>query len=345
MKITKGNPSTNILTSGINEYRLNKAITSSGYPLQTIISNSLRKEFSVLDEWSYIDRDTGELRTIDILAQLPMYDSVSHLHIRPKLTLIVECKQSELPYVFFLCPERPYNIEFPLLAGLGIDKIEVTTDDSASIWEFDPMNLLELDEHKFYKDPNYCSTFSKCVRKGQEIELSGSEAYNNLILPLVKSLIHFKNAEKPIETFTYFDSFLTIGLGILNAPMVGVKITASGNENVMIPWVRVIRHEYVEDIKSWDKSKLYAIDVVHKDYFEKYLSNHVLPFAHDFASLALKHEKEISSGKGFISGLSNDGWADFEKRLMPRGIKENSIRTKNLFLSIGKAVLGKKIPD
>lgn len=145
MEQTFNNPPTNVLGAGITESNLANAIQQSGYPLQTIIANYLRSNFSVQDEWGYIDRDTKELRTIDIFAQRALYDIYEEQPlIRPSLNLMIECKQSELPYIFLLSPTQPWLLDFPIIAGLGQDEIQITTDDSASTWNYSPTHLLGL---------------------------------------------------------------------------------------------------------------------------------------------------------------------------------------------------------
>lgn len=69
MEIFKDNPLVNVLAAGLTEEKLNHAALKSGYPLQTRVTSDLRNEFSVYEEWSYIDDKTNELRTIDLLAQ------------------------------------------------------------------------------------------------------------------------------------------------------------------------------------------------------------------------------------------------------------------------------------
>src|ERR1039457_6168958 len=93
----------NILPEGMTLNQLEEAVTHSGYPLQTATSEFLKEQFSVLPEWGYRDRSTGELRTLDILA----IDSLTpdklerETKVWPFLAVLIECKQATLPYVFF----------------------------------------------------------------------------------------------------------------------------------------------------------------------------------------------------------------------------------------------------
>jgi hypothetical protein len=322
------NPISNQLGSGLTENQVLNAIEKSGYPLQTIISDTLRRQFSVQEEWSYIDRDSKDLRTIDILANLRLYDWDSQPRVRPQLNLLIECKQSQLPYVFFLTGSPPGLPDFPMLAGLQKDEIVITSDDDPSSWHYGVLQALGLVTDPFQLSPSFCHIFSKCVRKGSELELSGSEAYNGVVLPLIKALQHFAIAEKPVQTALYFDAHLTVAVGVLDAPMVGVKMAGGVTELVLLPWVRILRHEYLSDADHWHRSKLWVVDVVHKEYFSEYIEKHLVPFVQRFAQLAIKHQHVIATGKGFASGMGRESWSNIEGRIQPMPLGTSIRRTR-----------------
>ncbi len=74
MKFYNKNPETNKLKNGIKITELESAIIKSEYPLQTIIANKLRSQFNCQEEWSFIDKQTKEIRTLDIMASKMLFD-------------------------------------------------------------------------------------------------------------------------------------------------------------------------------------------------------------------------------------------------------------------------------
>jgi hypothetical protein len=80
-----------------------EAIEASGYPLQLVVADILRqRNLNVREEWSYIDRESGKLRALDLYAQKWLRDfATDQPRVTPELHLFIECKQSRLPYVFF----------------------------------------------------------------------------------------------------------------------------------------------------------------------------------------------------------------------------------------------------
>jgi hypothetical protein len=321
-----GNPSENSLSSGVTEAAIRAAVKKSGYPLQTVVSQMLRSRFQVSEEWSYIDRDTGDLRAIDILAQMRLYEFESEMRIRPQLDLLVECKQSDLPFAFFLSSGRPWRVDFPVIAGLRADKVTVTSDDDPSSMTFGVLDALEVSDDVFFTVPQYCTTFSKCVRKGTDLQLSGTDAYSGLVLPIIKAQQHFVASQKPVETAVYFDMHLSFAIGVVDAPLIAVECVREDPDLKLIPWVRILRHEYISNNEHWDRSKIWAIDVVHKDYFSVYLNDYLLPFADRLAKLALRHQQVLASGRGFVAGMGKNWATKIESRLSPASVSTISAR-------------------
>lgn len=344
MEAIPNNPLTNKLGSGLTEADLLAAVSKSGYPLQTIVANLLRSQFHVQQEWCYLDKDTHESRTIDILAEKSLFDLTQEQpRVRPTLDLLVECKQSALPYVFFLTANKPWVPYFPLLGGLFKHALTITTDDDASTWEFTVLDALALDSHPFIKkEPKYCMSFAKCVRKGSEVELSGDESFHGLILPILKAMHHFQLAESPPKTAYYFDCHLIIGIGVLDAPMVGVRVSEQSHDLELLPWVRVVRHE-TDETPDWNhRTRLFAIDIVHKDFLQDYLGKHVLPFAEEFCKLVIKHQQVLASGKAFATGMGKYWSHNIEQRLEPVKMRAQVKRTKVIGRNIFRLLTGRK---
>jgi hypothetical protein len=234
------------------------------------------------------------------------------------LTLLIECKQSPLPYVFFLS-QGSVVPEVPLVVGLRSPEIVVTTDDDHSTWHPKVLHALGQDLGPFVVDPPTCATLSKCVRKGSEISLSGEESYNSVVLPLMSASSHYERVARPPDTAFYFELSLALAVAVLDAPMVGVSLTENGSSLSLVPWVRLVRHEPSREasMHGWF-GRLGAIDFVHAEFVETYLRDHAEPLADEVGRAAQRHHEELATGRGFAVGLGADSWTDFEARLRPR---------------------------
>ena len=304
------------------------AIDRSGYPLQTLVAECLGKSLRVREEWSYVARDTKALRTIDIMASRPLYDPQDcDTRVRPQLDLIIECKKSELPFVFFATRHDPSISSFPIVAGLNHTAVELVTDDDFSTFTLPILDVLSLDTHAFLTYASLSNTFSKCVRRsGGDLELSGDDGYNGIVLPLVKAAAHFEIAEQPRSTHVYFDAHIAVPVAVVDAPMMFLELVNGVSVATLKPWVRVARHEYDRESDEWHKDRLWALDVVHIDFLETYIEEHLMPFAHEFGLRALAHHEELAEGKGFATGLGDDLFSNLEKRLCTRPVMNKASR-------------------
>lgn len=343
MKNVKNNPTSNILQAGVTEEKINVAIIKSGYPLQTRVSKQLSGQFHVQEEWSFADKKTGEIRSTDILAEKWFWEKEKKQpRVRPNLNLIIECKQSELPYIFFLSDHTLWAPNFPFIAGLSKDDLTLTTDNDPSTWMYSVTDALSLSYDDFLtKGPLFCNKFSKCERKGSDLLLSGEMPFNEIIYPLLSAMNHFKLAEKPPSTAYYFDLHLVIGIGVLDAPMLGVKVEDQKHELISLPWVRVVKHQTDKNPDFTHKNNLFAIDIVHKDFLAEYINKHVLPFAERFSKLAIKHQEVIANSKGFVSNMDGIKRTEIEKNLLPISFKNQQNRYKVMIKNVAKLVAGK----
>ena len=342
MKQAANNPTTNALPSGVTEAQVAAAVRRSGYPLQVHVGRLIRQigmgdyHFDVQDEWGYVDRDTHELRNLDLHAAMRLHSWDPQPRVRPRLDLLIECKQSELPYVFFCADGKILSNTTPAIAGLHQDKVVITSDDDPSTWTDPVMSALDLVSEPFQTAPTFCHTLSKCARKGSELELSGSDAYNGLVLPLIKAIQHFARSEEPPRTAWYFDCHICVGLAVLDAPIIGLSVASDGaTVQKAIPWCRIARHEYDESAERFDRDKLWLLDAVHKDFLAEYLNEHLLPFASTFAERVLRHPTELATGTAFAAGMGADSFNGIEARLKPRNLGASAKRG----LSIGSRIL------
>lgn len=165
------NPTTNQLGPGVTEGQVHNAVDASGYPLQMYVSDIFRSKkssshketFHISEEWCFVDRDTNALRSIDLLATTSLHGWEPQPRVRPALAVLVECKQSQLPYLFFETQNKPRLVDFPVVAGLRRDKITIKTDDYRSSWQYAVIHALDLNDDHFQSDPPFCYNLSKCV--------------------------------------------------------------------------------------------------------------------------------------------------------------------------------------
>src|SRR5262249_25498787 len=143
------------------------------------------------------DRDTGKLRAIDLIAMRRF--SVDSEGAIPNLALVVECKRSDLPYVFFRTATSVSPPAFPAVYGLSSDRIALKSGELAQ--RVFGCDFVGLDDLPFITPgPPIASTFARVERKGKDkseevdrkgndkVNLSGSDPFNGIVMPLVGAM-------------------------------------------------------------------------------------------------------------------------------------------------------------
>lgn len=340
MRFTPDNPEANALGPGVSEGDVEDAVAVSGYPLQVQVADQLRGEFFVQEEWAFADTETDTIRTIDLLAGLEYWNGREpQPRVRPSLRVLVECKSSGLPYIFFPTSSAPYIPNFPLLAGLGSPDIVVTSDDDPSTWHYSVLDALGLRDDPFLHHPTFATTFSRAERAGAKLRLSGSEPYRALLLPLLKAAEHLARVEAPPPSAYYFDLHAIITVGVLDAPMLVARKDGSTTELELLPWVRVPRHHSASPDRGHHHG-IFAVDVIHRAFLDRYISDHLLPFGERLSAKARKHEQVLATGRGFVPEMGRAKWSVIEDRLRPISTSRRLSRARTIAVRI--ATLGRR---
>lgn len=313
MRKHSANPPRNVLPPSANESELLRAIELSGYPLQGLAAETLKSEFALTEEWGYLDRDTNEHRSLDLFGYRNLAQGAGGI-VRPGLVILAECKRSVHPFVFFQNVVDRLIPGFPTVAGLKrgvVDVREISGKRSSDLYG---AAALGLDKLPFVGNgPAECSAFSRATLSGNKAELSGTELFNSLVLPLVKAFDHARGLHRTGQDASELRPTLLIAVGIVDAPMILVESPRQASDPILTPWVRLRRQESIEDPQSWQRYRFYGIDVIHIDFLDDYLSKHLMPFAEEFGRRAATMAEILVNG-GEVENLDNWAWDQIRKR-------------------------------
>jgi len=289
------NPESNVLGAGIETDDLIAAISRSGYPLQSEVVDIITRELPISaygprvlqEEWSYIDRDENTTRQLDALLSFeverldeshkPALPTSPEAYLRGHLDFLIECKQSELPFVFFVRDADFGN--FPILGGIPFEDIRIYMGQSdPNPMRMTTYNALSLHDLPFAITPPVAVSMSRVYRKGKSLELSGEESFRGLALPVLKALSYYLQEVTPRSPQLYQDIRTVVPLVVLRAPIVAVKMVNGGPALESVPWVRLIHNEpgrgsALDSIGRYAFSGNKAFDVVHVDYLSQYVGH------------------------------------------------------------------------
>jgi hypothetical protein len=289
MRQEHNNPEQNVLS--IPEEDLRKAIESSGYPFQSVAIDTILKAMSqyrskswTQEEWAYIDKDTGDVRTLDGLISVTLdsrkaqteagYPTDPRAQLRKHFDILVECKQSELPFIFFIRNSRLGEV--PRLAGLPYDQIKIRdTPDQVGAVVMSVYDILQVSDLPFVSEDGIPAvSMTRVHRKGSKFDVSGEESFRSLALPLLKATDHYLEITKPKRRpAIYSDLRMVFPVAVLNAPMVGVFMENGTPEMIMAPFFRVFRAQ-PDDPNTPEHlqfNELSYFDVVHIGFLEDYI--------------------------------------------------------------------------
>jgi hypothetical protein len=299
------------LQAGITEAELITAIELSGYPLQLKVGTVLRELLKsprssipgfVQDEWGYLDRETGQQRTLDLHASMWLLDPKLERYAQPQLALLVECKRSDYPFVFFPAT-NVWLPNFPAVVGVPHESIEVRLPGLPQGALTGIPMCLGLDQHSMAPAPAHAITLSIARREGKTLQLTGSTSYNETVLPLLKGLDYLRRISGPGPT-QYFECTAALLICVVDAPMVMARPENATTILGYPPWVRLIRDEpqQPDGSQMW---RPYVIDYVHLTFLVDYIRQHLLPFAETFSQRVEKHWRVLSRGVAIADDLSN----------------------------------------
>jgi hypothetical protein len=310
MKHASDNPSANKLPAGINEESLSEAVERSGYPLQGIAANILARHLNVTEEWSYVDRESKEQRSLDLFCYKELVPRDKARRIVPALILLVECKRSDLPYIFFKGTVDRRSQEIPKV--LGLPHVDLEINRGKDLLMIPVAESFQLGKHPFFASLSpTCSSFSKAARSGKRLKLTGTDPFNRIVMPLVSAFEHASAYYRPTQTHDFYFANLTLCICVLDAPLVIAEGGPEHTKLTLAPWVRVIRQEVTLPTPGWfRRERYYGIDVVHRDFLEIFLKEHIAGLAGEFAKRALSLENVLHSGKGSLSKEGDWDWTD-----------------------------------
>lgn len=300
------NPPENKLHEGLNEEELIRSITTSGFPLQGVVANLLKSNYGVTEEWSYVDRDSEGLRSLDVFAFRKLTSSET---ITPYTVMLIECKSSIHPYVFFQNSVKR-SFPFPTICGLRPVNIKQRVGRENTFQKCKAANVLGLDDTSFGKTPPICSAFTQAIAKGSKVHVSGTDPFNSIVMPLVKATDHamslygFRSSTQNSKLFPT----LILNICVIDAPMLVVGNPDNGQSVRLEPWVRILRQEAKPNQRSIGYEH-YVVDVVHRGYLKTFFNTRIEEFF-DIYQKRVCDKSDIFHDYGVVDNLDSWSWTD-----------------------------------
>lgn len=296
------------LPAGMDETAFVEAVAASGYPLQAVVAKHLEgRDLQVTEEWAYLDPDTEQRRTIDVLGEwraaraIPKTESGSSAL---SLVLIIECKLTTHPYVFFESVSPPRLSHFPPIVGLGDALVRVrTTKRDNQFWEVPAQRFLGLNGHELITTPPTVSSLSKATPNGKKVKLSGDEPFNSLLLPLTKATARYREAfQKTRERGARHEVRVPLAVAVIEGPMVLADKEGPEPGLHSTQWVRAVVHRPTTASANFRRRvpRFDLIDIVSCDFLPTYLDQFAIPYGELLWRRHAEHHEPMLRGSAMI---------------------------------------------
>lgn len=322
MRQHESNPPANALQAGVTEEMLAAAIEKSGYPLQSIVVDRVLEavkassfgECQAQEEWSFVDADSGQARQLDALVSCNLEQRTTRSpggmsespadYLRIGLDFLIECKQSDLPYVFFL--RAADTGKMPAIVGLPYPELSIgqKKDDPIQVG-MSVYDTLGMYDYSFAHHEHTAISITRAYRKGQHLELSGEEAFKGISMPLLKAVDYYTSVLTPSAGRLFFDVRCLVPVAVFRAPLIGVRMEGETPILATMPWIRVVRTDPSDNPGRRFESSVRAFDAVHVDYLSTYVSE-ALVSANGLAIRAQEFAMALVTGQA-IMGRTRPG--------------------------------------
>jgi hypothetical protein len=307
----------------ISNEEILKILKTSGYPLEQEVASSLQKiEWSPVLNYAYTDVETDSSREIDVLCERSFWEirhnqslkakqeQVQHKKwvtieqkVRVNAELLVECKKTKSPLVFFCREKQAYDF-FPsqsdnLIQWSGVrSEIVVKPINELSVHSYSIGQFLRFGILSHYsKAKEVSSQFCKIHKEGKKFKADHGEIYQSFVVPLVKA-VEWQKRLHPYRGTPYQDLFLYYPIIVAEGTL--LKVNPECNEIAETNHVELLRRYY-----SGKVTGCYRIDVVSKDYFSDFVEKIVTPSIIQIDEEVGKKENHIIKGSMRIKSIES----------------------------------------
>lgn len=166
-----------------------------------------------------------------------------------------------------------------------------------------------LSEHEFCTAPPVCTTLVRAHRKGDALELSGSDTFNSVVLPLVSAIEHWHGHNKGYGENRFWPA-LSLCISVIDAPMILAEGTPEEPLLTLQPWVRLKRQESIAESDGRRRPTYYVIDLVHRAYFRDFIEHHLDEFALFYGERARTLGRVLAECQARVSNLDSWAWSN-----------------------------------
>jgi hypothetical protein len=305
----------------VSKEEILQLLKESGYPLEQEVASCLEKiEWSPTLNYAFTDVETDNSREIDVLAERAFWE-LRHIKaqnqkkeqqskkkwetieqkIRVNVELLIECKKTKSPIVFFCRPKQSMDF-FPTHADNIIQYSGVRPEVTVKPWNELSTHCYSIGQFlnfgqisHYFKCKDKATQFCKIHREGKNFRADHGEVYQSFVVPLIKA-VECQKMLHPYTAKTYADMFLYYPILVEEGEI--FKVNPECDTLTETNHVELSRYYYSNKIAG-----RYRIDVVRKDYLCNFIEKTLTPSIVLIDEEVGKKEKYVAKGKMRINSI------------------------------------------
>lgn len=281
-----------------SEDEIRHAIERSGYLMEQDVASRLEKlGFATSTNQPFVDSDEGKSREIDVSAYRELTRNES-MKFSAYLEVLIECKQSSSPFVFFSRNKIPQDFL------ITPQEMYCTINDYRTISKKENgmlvgqnrgfFHYLGIDKiHYHYQNSEKVIQFCKIDRSGGGWKANHSGLYDSIFLPITKAL-EFRKSKMPKRSSRRDWNILSIvaPIVVVKGDLFLVRTHVDPDKIEKVDHVTFSRDIYFENIR-----KRFSVDFVSESKLEEFFLNMLNPFGDKCAELLNNNPSKFVSAE------------------------------------------------
>lgn len=275
-----------------SEDNIIEELKKTGYPTEIVTGSILdQRQWEVMHNPSYLDDTEGRNREFDIRGYRwrPISTLETGTQFFVNVNLIVECKKSEKPWVFFTTPAdaNPRSAQQAIMTRGRLKNILKGKYHGTQA-------IIPLEEivkhHHYFQQARWARTFYEPFKNQERSDRS--QMIYSAVTSATKAVLFFLKDTPETDSALIFYPLIVFN-GDMYAAEVGAnkEIRLSSSQHVQLSFNYI--EPSLKSIQGSNRSYQFLIDIVREDYLDQYLS--IIEAEHDWLLSTL--QELVSSGQ------------------------------------------------
>ncbi len=253
------------------EQTLLEDIQKTGYPTEIVSASVMQQRgWGIIHNPSYLDDREGRSREFDIRAFRSWSFQTAGRRFIIDVLLLVECKKSEKPWVFFITPEDHGSPRLGTVIKNHISNRKIFTNRHHGSAECAISDEVLRTFHHYFQKRHLARTFYEPLKSQERAD--HSQMIYSAVLSCVKATIfHYKDQPSENRLTIYYPVIIFSG-NLYEAEVASDKtVNLAHSQHVQLSFNYMLPAPS-RTSSVWEGHQRFIVDIVHEDYLGHFLT-------------------------------------------------------------------------